>query len=220
MRIKDIMTWNVVTVSSEAPIMEARKIMNAHNIRRLPVVEKGKLVGMISRDGISRASPSPATSLSVWEINYLLAKMTVKDIMSKNLVSVTPDTTVESAVALAQNKGVGALPVLDGGTLVGIVTTDDFFYKILNPMLGIGKPGIRLLVHDCGTPNCIRQIMEIMEVMEVVGQKNKVNILAIHSMPISDSDKPQLMLHLDNADPAKIIKVLANSGFTAEVRER
>jgi acetoin utilization protein AcuB len=219
MRIRDIMTWDVVTVSGETPIMEARKIMNARNIRRMPVVDKGKLMGMISLDGITRASPSPATSLSVWEINYLLAKMTVKDIMSKKLVTVSPDTTVESAVALAQNKGVGALPVLEGGNLVGIVTTDDFFYKILNPMLGIGKPGIRLLIYNCGTPKCIQQIMEIMDIMEVVGQ-NKAKILAVHSMPTPEGEQPQLMLHLDNADPAKIIKVLADSGFKAEIRER
>jgi len=219
MRIRDIMTWDVVTVSSDTPIMEARKIMNAHNVRRLPVVDKGKLIGMISRDGITRASPSPATSLSVWEINYLVAKMTVKDIMSKTLVTVTPDTTVESAVSLAQNKGVGALPVLEDGTLVGIVTTDDFFYKILNPMLGIGKPGIRLLVRDCGTPKCIQEIMEIMGVMEVVG-KNKVKILAVHSMPTADGEQSELILHLDNADPAKIIKVLADRGYKAEIRER
>src|SRR4030065_2391708 len=163
---------------------------------------------MVSKERITRRAPSPATSLSVWEINYLLAKMTVKDIMSTKLVTVTPDTTVESAVALAQNKGVGALPVLEDGTLVGIVTTDDFFYKILNPMLGIGKPGIRLLVRDCGTPKCIQEIMEIMGVMEVVG-KNKVKILAVHSMPTADGEQSELILHLDNADSAKIIKVLA-----------
>jgi acetoin utilization protein AcuB len=219
MRIRDIMTWDVVTVSSDTPIMEARKIMNAHNVRRLPVVDKGKLIGMISRDGITRASPSPATSLSVWEINYLVAKMTVKDIMSKALVTVTPDTTVESAVSLAQNKGVGALPVLEDGALVGIVTTDDFFYKILNPMLGIGKPGIRLLIRDCGTPKCMQEIMEIMGVMEVVG-KNKVKILAVHSMPTAEGEQSELILHLDNADPTKIIKVLADRGYKAEIRER
>jgi acetoin utilization protein AcuB len=219
MKIQDIMTSNVVTISSDTPIMEARKIMNAHSVRRLPVVDKGKLVGMISRDGITRASPSPATSLSVWEINYLVAKMTVKDIMSKNLVTVTPDTTVESAVALAQNKQVGALPVIEDGALVGIVTTDDFFYKILNPMLGIGKPGIRILIDNCGTPKCVQQIMEIMDVMEVIGKK-RVKILAVHSMPTVDGEQPQLMLHLDNADPARIIKVLSDSGFKAEVRER
>ncbi len=219
MKIRDIMTWSVVTVASDTPIMEARKIMNAHNIRRLAVVDKGKLVGMITLDGITRASPSPATSLSVWEINYLLAQMKVKDIMSKSLVTVSPDATVESAVALAQSKGVGALPVMEDGSLVGIVTTDDFFYKILNPMLGIGKPGIRLLVHNCGTPKCIQQIMEIMEVMAVVG-KNKVKILAVHSMPTANEEQPDLVLHLENADPDRIIKVLADSGFAAEVRKR
>lgn len=219
MKIRDIMTWNVITVSSDTPIMEARKIMNAHKIRRLAVLDKGKIVGMISRDGITRASPSPATSLSVWEINYLLAQMKVGDIMSKNLVTVSPDTTVESAVALAQNRGVGALPVVEDGTLVGIVTTDDFFYKILNPMLGIGKPGTRLLIHSCGTPKCIQQIMEIMDVMEVVG-KNRAKILAVHSMPTIDGEQPDLVLHLDSADADKIIKVLADNGFKAEVRER
>jgi acetoin utilization protein AcuB len=213
MKIKDIMTWNVVTVSSDTPIMEARKIMNAHNVRRLPVVDKGKLVGMITRDGITRASPSPATSLSVWEVNYLLAKMTVKDIMSKTLVTVTPDTTVESAVALAQSKGVGALPVVEGGTLVGIVTTDDFFYKILNPMLGIGKPGTRLLIHNCAAPKCIEEIMEVVE-------KNGVNIIAVHNMPPLDGQQSELMLHLDHADPAKVIKDLTDKGYSVEVRER
>jgi acetoin utilization protein AcuB len=213
MKIRDIMTSNVVTISSDTPIMEARKIMNAHNVRRLPVVDKGKLVGMITRDGITRASPSPATSLSVWEINYLLAKMTVKDIMSKNLVTVTPDTTVESAVALAQDKGVGALPVVEDGSLVGIVTTDDFFYKILNPMLGIGKPGTRLLVHNCGSPKCIE------EIMEVIGQ-NEVKIIAVHNTPPLDGEQSELLLHLDGADPKKIMKNLTDKGFKVELRER
>lgn len=86
-------------------------------------------------------------------------------------------------------------------------------------MLGIGKPGTRLLVHNCGTPKCIQEIMEVMEVMEVVGQK-KVKILAVHSMPTPDGEQSQLMLHLDNADPAKIIKVLADRGYIAEIRER
>ena len=86
-------------------------------------------------------------------------------------------------------------------------------------MLGIGKPGIRLLVRDCGTPKCIQEIMEIMGVMEVVG-KNKVKILAVHSMPTADDEQSELILHLDNADSAKIIKVLADRGYKAEIRER
>ena len=85
MKIRDVMTWNVITVSSDTPIMEARKIMEVHNVRRLPVVDRGKLVGIVSKERIVRSGPSPATSLSVWEINYLLAKMKVKEIMSKDV---------------------------------------------------------------------------------------------------------------------------------------
>jgi acetoin utilization protein AcuB len=139
--------------------------------------------------------------------------MTVKDIMSKKLVTVTPDTTVESAVALAQNKGVGALPVVEDGALVGIVTTDDFFYKILNPMLGIGKPGTRLLIHNCGAPKCIQEIMEI------VG-KNGIKLLAVHNMPPLEGEEAELLLHLDHADPAKIMKALTDRGYSVEIRER
>jgi len=103
MKVKDVMTWNVVTIPGDTPIMEAKKIMQTHKVLRIPVVDKGKLVGIVTKERIDRQGPSPATSLSVWEINYLLAKMTVKEIMQKDLVTVTPDTSVEYAVALAQN---------------------------------------------------------------------------------------------------------------------
>jgi acetoin utilization protein AcuB len=78
MQVKDIMTWNVISVSSDTPIMEARKIMESHKILRLPVVDRGKLMGIVTLNRIVGVGPSPATSLSIWEINYLLAKMKVK----------------------------------------------------------------------------------------------------------------------------------------------
>ena len=213
MKVRDIMSWNVVTVSSDTPIMEARKIMIAHNVRRLPVVDKGKIVGMVSRERIARSGPSPATSLSVWEINYLLAKMTVKEIMQKDLTMVSPDTTVESAVALAQSKGVGALPVMEDHNLVGIVTTNDFFYKILNPVLGIGKPGTRLLINKCCAPK------HIQEIMEVVGKQN-VKIIALHNMPPLEGEEAELLLHIDASDASQIVKELRAKGYAVEVRER
>jgi len=97
MKVRDVMTWNVVAVSSDTPIMEARRIMDAHKIRRLPVVDKGKLVGMVSKERVARAGPSPATSLSVWEINYLMAKMSVGEIMAKDVVTVSPETSLRRA---------------------------------------------------------------------------------------------------------------------------
>ena len=104
MLIRDVMTWNVITVPSTMPVLEARKIMDAHGFNRLPVVDRGKLVGVLSRHRVDSASPSPATSLSVWEINYLLAKIQVKDVMAKDVVTVSPNDTVERGVQIAQNR--------------------------------------------------------------------------------------------------------------------
>jgi acetoin utilization protein AcuB len=213
MKVRDVMTWNVVTVSSDTPIMEARKIMDAHNIRRLPVIDKGNLVGMVSKERIARSGPSPATSLSVWEINYLLAKMTVKEVMSKDVVTVHPDMPVEAAIALAQSKGVGALPVLEDHNLVGIATTNDFFYKILNPVLGIGKPGARIVISRGAEA---KSIQEIMEAVRKFGAK----IVSLHSMPPVEGKEQDLCLHLDKEDVKQLIKDLASKGYSTEIVKR
>jgi acetoin utilization protein AcuB len=211
--VRDIMTWNVVTVTSDTPIMEARKVMEAHKVLRLPVVDKGKLVGMVTKERITRTGPSPATSLSVWEINYLLAKMTVREIMAKDLVTVTPDTTVESAVALAQTKGVGALPVVEDGKLVGIVTTNDFFYKIFNPMLGINRPGTRVVVHSAANPKGFQDVGESMK-------KQGAKLIAIHQGPPIDDQEKDLLVQLDTSDASVFLKELAAKGYRTELEER
>ncbi len=213
MKVRDVMTWNVVTVSSDTPIMEARKIMDAHNIRRLPVVDRGKLVGMVSKERITRTAPSPATSLSVWEINYLLAKMTVKEVMGKDPVTVDPDMSVEAAIALAQKRGVGALPVLEKNKLVGIATTNDFFYKILNPVLGIGLKGTRIVVSKGAEPKSMQDILDAVK-------KNGAKILAFHSMPPVEGKEQDVMVHVDKTDVKQLIKDLATKGLSTEIIKR
>ena len=213
MKVRDVMTWNVVTVTSDMPIMEARKIMDAHGVRRLPVVDRGKMVGMVSKERITRTAPSPATSLSVWEINYLLAKMTVKEIMSKDPVTVDPDMSVEAAIALAQKKGVGALPVLENNKLVGIATTNDFFYKILNPVLGIGKSGTRIVIAKGGD---IKGLQEILDAVKKAGAK----IVSFHNMPPVEGKEQDVCLHLDKEDVKQLVKDLATKGYSTEIVER
>jgi acetoin utilization protein AcuB len=213
MKVRDVMTWNVVTVSSDTPIMEARKIMDAHGVRRLPVVDKGKLVGMVSKERITRTAPSPATSLSVWEINYLLAKMTVKEVMSKDPVTVDPEMSVEAAIALAQKKGVGALPVVENNKLVGIATTNDFFYKILNPVLGIAKPGTRLVISKGGE---IKSVQDIMDSVKKAG----IKILSFHSMPPIEGKEQDICLHVDKEEVKQLVKDLATKGYATEIIER
>jgi acetoin utilization protein AcuB len=213
MKIRDVMTWNVATVTSDTPIMEARKIMDAHNIRRLPVVDKGKLVGIVSKERIARSGPSPATSLSVWEINYLLAKMTVKEVMKKDVTTVNPDMSVEAAIALAQSRGVGALPVVEDHKLIGIATTNDFFYKILNPMLGIGEPGIRIIISGGAEA---KRIQEIMEAVRKFGAK----MASFHTMPPIEGKEQDLCIHVDKEDVKQLITDLASKGYSAEIVER
>jgi acetoin utilization protein AcuB len=132
MRIGDIMTQNPITVDSETSIVDAKRTMKEHNIRRLPVVKKDKLIGMITERMILEASPSPATSLSIHELHYLISKMKVGEIMVKNPITISPDTTFEEALLLGQEKRIGAFPVLEKGKLVGITTESDVVRFITN----------------------------------------------------------------------------------------
>jgi acetoin utilization protein AcuB len=213
MFIGDVMTSNVITISSSTSLAEARRIMDAHRLRRLPVVDRGKLVGIVTREALDRAGPSQLKSFSIHDITRVLNKVTVKEVMGKDLVTVSPDATVEEAVTLAQEKKVGSLLVVDDSRLVGIATTNDFFYKILNPILGIGKPGARLIVRDCRSPQDIEKI---------VGAVNKLglDVITIFMLPIPERDAQSFVIHLSSEDPTGLIAELRLLGFTVERRVR
>ncbi|MEI9479565.1 MAG: CBS domain-containing protein, partial [Deltaproteobacteria bacterium] len=149
MRIGDIMTKNPLTVDSETLVVDAQKIMREKNIRRLPVVDKGKLVGIITNHDLLAAAPSPATSLSVYEMNYLLAKMKVKEVMKKNPITVSPETPFEEALRLGQEKKIGSFPVVENGKLVGITTESDIV-RILTRVLGLNEEGSRITIEGLG----------------------------------------------------------------------
>jgi len=213
MLIKDVMTWNVVTVPSSMPVLEARKIMDAHGFNRLPVVDRGKLVGMLSRHRVDSASPSPATSLSVWEINYLLAKILVKDVMVKDVVTVSPNDTVEHGVQLAQSRRVGALVVVEDKRVVGIMTTNDVFYRILNKVLGINEPGIRFEVYRCADPKNVADVMGVLA-------RHKAKIVTFYSIPPAEGEDHNLIVHLDVPDATPIIEDIKALGYKVEWVER
>lgn len=213
MFISDVMTCNVITIPSSTSLAEARRIMDAHRMRRLPVVDRGKLVGIVTRDALDRAGPSQLTSFSIHDITRLLNKLTVKEVMGRDLVTVSPDATVEEAVTVAQGKKVGALLVVDDGRLVGIATTNDFFYKILNPILGIGKPGSRLVVRNCqGTK----------DIEKIVAAVNKLGleVITMFMLPIPKRDANSFVVHLRSDDPTNLISELQLLGFTVERRAR
>src|SRR5512136_1057958 len=136
MLVGERMTRNPVTVSEDANIDDALHLMRERKVRRLPVLDgSGKMVGIVSDRDLLHAAPSPATSLSVYEMHYLLAKLTVKRVMSSPVITVTPSMPIEEAACIMVDRKIGGLPVVEDGALVGIITETDIF-KLLTELLG------------------------------------------------------------------------------------
>ena len=124
-KVRDIMTGSPITVGPDTAVFEARRLMLHERIRHLLVVEHGQLVGIVTDRDIRLNLPSQATSLSVWEVNYLLARLTVGKVMARTLVTVGPERDARDAALMMLEHRIGALPVLDTGARVGIVTETD-----------------------------------------------------------------------------------------------
>lgn len=144
MLVKERMSHQVITIHPDLPMQDALNLMRKEKIRRLPVVNKqGRLIGIVSENDLLHASPSDATSLSVWELNYLLHKTTVAQIMTKNVISISEDTPIEEAARIMADNKIGGLTVVREDKVVGIITETDLF-KIFLEMLGARESGIRL----------------------------------------------------------------------------
>jgi acetoin utilization protein AcuB len=213
MRVEHIMTSPVVTITGETPVLEAANIMKERKIERLPVAEGGRLIGIVTKDRVLRASPSAATSLSLHEIHYLFAKLTVKDIMQRDVLTVSPDTTVENAVSMAQDKKVGCLPVVEGGRVVGILTTNDFFYLVLNPLLGIGEKGARVIVHHADSPD------KMVKALECVVESGH-QVLNAAYLPSRRGNEKDFLIHIEADDARTLLMCMRGKGIEVDERER
>ena len=149
MLVGERMSRPVITVTADSPIMEAFDLLKRENIRRAPVIKGGKLVGIISDHDLLNASPSQATTLSVYELPYLLGKIKVQDVMTTMVISVTEDTPIEEAARIMADNKLGGLPVLRDNQIVGMITETDLF-KIFLELMGARKKGVRatILVED------------------------------------------------------------------------
>ena len=125
MRVAEWMTTLPISVSPATPVSEARELMRRKQIRHLVVTEKERLVGIITDRDIRLNLPSPATSLSVWEVNYLLTRLTVGEVMTRQLITTSPERPVSEAVRLMLVHKIGALPVVEGERIAGIITETD-----------------------------------------------------------------------------------------------
>jgi acetoin utilization protein AcuB len=213
MIIADIMKTNVISIPSTTPLAEARRIMDAHKIRRLPVIDNERLVGIVAKDDLDKVGPLELKTYTINEMVYMLNKMTVEDVMHRDVVAVTPDTTVEAAIATAQSKRIGSLIVIENGKTVGIVTTNDFFFAILNPLLGIGLPGSRIAVINCFKGPDIEKVIATLNNL-------RIGITNLFLTEFPESGKRDLIVHLDTEDAGPAVVALEQLGFTAEIRAR
>jgi acetoin utilization protein AcuB len=206
MRIRDIMTRNPITVESDTLVLEAQKTMREHNIRRLPVVDKGKLTGIVTQHDLLAASPSPATSLSIYELNYLLSKMKVKEIMKKNPVTVGPDTPFEEALRIGQERKIGSFPVVENGKLVGITTESDIV-RVMTRALGIREEGSRVTIEGLGG-----KLGELQKIISIVDQHQTV-ILSMMTFPRPEKKDWMIVLRLKTTNPDPIVRDFKKGGF-------
>ncbi len=158
MLVGELMTHRPITITPETSVPTALVMMHDNKIRRLPVVDaQGKLAGIVSEKDLLYASPSPATSLSIWEIKELVAKIKVETVMKRKVITASEDTPVEEAARLMADHKIGSLPVLRDGQLVGVVTDTDLFNAFLG-MLGGRRQGVRLTAFTSGVKGTVAGI--------------------------------------------------------------
>jgi acetoin utilization protein AcuB len=213
MIVSDVMSTNVVTISIHTSLAEARRLLDSHGFRRLPVMDKEKLVGVVTKEALDRTGPSQLTTFSIHEMSYLLNKITVEQAMRKDIVTVSPYATVEEAVALAQAKKVGSLLVVDDQRLVGIVTTNDFFYKVMNHILGIGMAGSRIVVRDCYEGRDIEKVLSAIN-------NTDIGITTLFTIELPEVQKHDLVIHLKSDDCTPAITEIQKSGYKVSERSR
>ncbi len=159
MLVKERMTPNPITISPDTSVPDALTLMRERKVRRFPVLDKGKLVGIVSEKDLLHASPSPATTLSVYEIRELLAKLKVSAVMCRQVVTVPEDTPLEDAARMMIDHRISSLPVMRAKALVGIITESDLFKSLVEQMGGRRK-GVRLTVLAPGARGTLAKITE------------------------------------------------------------
>lgn len=190
------MTHLVITVHTDLPIQEAHDIMRKENIRRLVVVDKqGHLLGIVSERDILQASPSEVTSLSIWEISYLMSKIRVEQVMTRDVITVDIDTPIEEAARIMADKKIGSLPVTEDGRLVGIITETTLFRLFLE-MFAAREPGIRVSAMIKNVPGTLAKLTQ--KIYEEGG-----NILALGTYQGDNTELSGVVLKVNGIDRPK-----------------
>lgn len=201
MLVRDWMSKNPVTTTADTSVTDALRLMREKKVRRLPVLDAhGKLVGIVADQDLLYASPSPVSSLSVWEMNYLLSKLKVEEVMTRQVITVTEDTPLEEAARIMADNKIGGLPVMRDGQLAGIVTETDLF-KIFLELLGARKKGVRVTAFIPGVKGTLAKITNA--IFNAGG-----NILAFTQQMDASGTRWQVMAKVEGVSKDKLVETL------------
>ncbi|HVP19416.1 MAG TPA: CBS domain-containing protein [Spirochaetia bacterium] len=201
MLVKERMTRNPITIRPDTPVTEAQAMMKREKIHHLPVLDKDeKLVGIVSEKDLLYASPSPASTLSVYEMTSLLAKLKVEKVMSKNVITVTEDVPLEEAAKIMADRGIGGLPIVRGSTLVGVITESDLF-RLFIELFGARQRGIRI---SLTVPNVKGELARVSGAVTSAGG----NILALGTFLGDDPTQGRVTMKVDGLGREALIRVL------------
>lgn len=204
MFVKWRMTPNPIVIDPELSILDALHIMKEKKVRRLPVVAHGKLVGIVTERDLRESPSLKATSLSIYELNYLLAKTPVKEVMTKDPITVTPDTTIEEAAVIMRDNEISGLPVVEDGKVVGIVTETDIF-DMLVKLLGFRK-GTRITL---SLENRVGAIADLTNIFKELG----INIISIVAFEEEYKEEGNVVVRIETDNIERLIKALESSGI-------
>ena len=213
MLVESRMTPHPIVVHLDTSFEDALQLLREKKIRRLPVIDKqGNLVGIVVEKDLLYASPSPATSLSVFEVHYLLSKLQVKDVMTKRVITVGEDCPLEEAARIMVGHKIGSLPVLRDKKLVGIITETDIF-KIMAEAIGGREKGIRIALRVPNQKGVLAKLAG--NVAEVGG-----NIVSLAVFLSSDAQHREITFKAQDADRDALVKAAEKSGAqVVDVRE-
>ena len=201
MLVGERMSQPVITIPPDMSMFDALNLMKKEHIRRLPVVDKkGNLIGMVSENDLLHASPSDATSLSIWEVTYLVSKIQIKRIMAKEVIMVTKDTPLEEAARIMADNKIGGVPVVQEGKVIGIITETDLF-KIFLELLGAREKGVRLAALIKYTPGQLANITKI--IFELGG-----NIIALGTFLGESSENREITMKVSGINSDTLRKSL------------
>lgn len=201
MLVGERMSHPIISITPDMPVHDALNLFKREHIRRAPVVKDGKLVGIVSDKDLLNASPSPATSLSIWEMNYLMSKITVSEVMTRKVLTVTEDTPIEEAARIMADNKIGGLPVMRDDHVVGIITETDLF-KIFLELMGAREKGVRVTALIEEKPGQLAKITEAIA-------KGGGNFVAFGQFAGEDPSTRLVTMKVDGMKPDAVKKAIS-----------